>query len=1240
MNPGAVRYIWRDHPGEGTIPQIVVLSRTVDPVQRTTSAVSLHVVRTVIARFVVLLRLGLGLGVSVGALVHLAEAQTSSGSVRADTVRGRVVDARHHGIAGVDVRVSRIGDTTVRLAKSDSSGAFDVLMADAGGDGRLFVDLSSPGLRSRRISPSVSQGVAFVGEVTMVSATEGLRTIYVIASRRRPTKPGDISPDVGGVELGRSGIGSNLLPASGQDALVNAALLMPETALSPDGGLSAFGLPGSASTITLDGISVGGALAVPRDARLAIKVSTSTYDVARGGFSGAQLSVSTVPGDNIVRKSIRGTIEGAPSAANGSGVATTASSRPTSLDLSGSLSGHLLLDKLFYSISVEGAHSASPVSGFGLKDWSALTSRGVPTDSAAVAVALLGQAGLLGGVPLQAERNRLVGLGRFDYVVDSTTRLNLVVNGSGDRQGPIAGSVFTSRAYGGHRSATQTGVTLNETTYRGQFLNEASIAVSGAADRRHAYDRLPTAVLRVPLQSGATADIVAGAETGVLGGRTALRYEANEGLWWSSASKAHLVHGGIGVHGVADHRDPTLNDLGTFTFESLQAFEAGQPDVYTRMSATPETKALSRNASAYISDRWIPIKRLNFQAGVRGDWNELVARGVSANIPAVRDAFGTAGTDRVSGFDLSPRFGARWDIVPVRGSNLTMITLRGGAGRFVGDLSTNDGIVAAAPLTGDDAAWHLTCTGASAPEPAWESYQGGAPPPSVCRDQTGPTTTYISGAVLDQRYRPASSWRGNLGVDLHIGDPWFVGGNVVWSATDRLPRTLDLNLSPVPAFTLADGRPVYTTPARLQSSAGFSVVPTELLVPEYGSVLLLSSGGRTWSRQLSGTVKYWVPSGIVAQLSYARTIASDELNGFDASTPGDPRALTHAVSANSPGTVWTGALFIPSRRWGSLSIVGRLESGRRFTPLFAGDANGDGRWNDQALVPRTEQLSSMDAASLEQLLAAAPRNIRDCVQRNVGLIAARNSCRGPWSSMLDASYRVGGGAFGLPSRVSLQLDLTDIPAGIDLALHGRTRAHGWGRAVSPDPYLLTISGFDTVTRRFDTHINPNFGSVRGTAARWSSLGVRIGASISLTSDARRQQIEIDRRREQRPSAEELLERYVAPYPNPAADILEAADSVGLTVPQRDSLTVLARFFDSQIRAVWLPVARYVAEYPDNPDRAVSRLEAARTPAAINYELAADEAAELLTRQQMSRLPWWVRYELDKSALVRMGLEPR
>ena len=1160
--------------------------------------------------------------------------------MRADTVKGKVADARHHGIPGAQIRVSRLGDAAVWLTKSDSSGAFEVLVPSGdSATARLFVDLTAAGFRSRRVSPSISRGAAAVGEITLSPATEGLRTIYVMAASRRPKRPGEISPDIGGVELGRSGLGGNLLPASGQDALVNAALLMPETSLGPDGGLSAFGLPGSSSSITLDGVSVG-ALAVPRDARLAIKVSTSTYDVARGGFSGAQLSVTTVPGDNIVRRSVRGTIEGAPSGASGLDVSTVPRPHPTSVDLSGAISGHLLLDRLFYSVALEGARSTTPASGFGLKDWSALTSQGVYADSAATAVALLGQAGLLRDVPLQSERNRLVAMGRFDFVVDSATRLNLVLDGSGDRQGPMVGSALTARGYAGRQGNSHVGAALNGTTYHGQFLNEASVAVSGTTDQRHTYGNLPSAVLRLPLESGASANLVAGAQSGTFGDRTLFRYEANEAVWWTSASKAHLLHGGIGVRGLADHRDASLNDLGQYTFASIQAFEAGQADVYTRTSGTPSAGALSGNASAYLSDRWLPAKHVQLQGGVRGDWNQLSARDVSANVPLIREAFGTTGTDRVSGFDLSPRLGATWDIIPARGSKLTMITLRGGAGRFVGDFSTSDGLAAATPLRGDAAAWRLTCTGPSVPEPMWGSDSDGTAPPSECRDQSGPASTLISGAVFDRHARPASSWRGNLGVDLHIGDPWFFGGNITWSKTDRLPQTTDLNLSSSAAFTLSGGRPVYTTPALLQSSGGFSVTPTQRLVPQYGSVILLSSTGRAWSRQLSGTLKYWVPSGIVAQLAFARTYAVDEMNGFDAPTAGDPWALSQAISANSPSVVWIGSFFIPSRRWGSLSIVGRLEAGRRFTPLFAGDVNGDGRLNDRALMPPPEQLSSTELSALAQLLTSAPHHVRDCVQQSFGRIAARNVCRGPWSSMLDASYRVGGGAFGLPARVSLQVDLTDIPAGLDLMLHGRDGAHGWGRAISPDPYLLTVSGFDTVARQFATHINPNFGSVRGAAARWSNLGIRVGASISLTSDPRRQQIEIDRRRARRPSVAELVERYIAPYPNPAADILEAADSVGLSVPQRDSLAILARFFDSQIRAVWLPVARYAAEYPDNTDRVVSRIEAARTPAAINYERSAGEAAELLSRQQMLLLPWWIRYELDKSALVRMGLEPR
>src|SRR5207249_1574658 len=85
-----------------------------------------------------------------------------------------------------------------------------------------------------------------------------------------------------------------------------------------------------------------------------------------------------------------------------------------------------------------------------------------------------------------------------------------------------------------------------------------------------------------------------------------------------------------------------------------------------------------------------------------------------------------------------------------------------------------------------------------------------------------------------------------------------------------------------------------------------------------------------------------------------------------------------------------------------LTAIGRVTSGARFTPLVGSDINGDGARNDRALVfdpaaaPDTAVANGMWA-----LLATASPRVRDCLQSQLGRVAARNSCAGPWQPSLD-----------------------------------------------------------------------------------------------------------------------------------------------------------------------------------------------------------------------------------------------
>src|SRR5207249_2567507 len=125
--------------------------------------------------------------------------------------------------------------------------------------------------------------------------------------------------------------------------------------------------------------------------------------------------------------------------------------------------------------------------------------------------------------------------------------------------------------------------------------------------------------------------------------------------------------------------------------------------------------------------------------------------------------------------------------------------------------------------------------------------------------------------------------------------------------------------------------------------------------------------------------------------------------GFAApSTAGDPNVGEWATSGFERRHSFLGTVTYPITAALELTAIGRVTSGAPFTPLVGSDINGDGARNDRALVfdpaaaPDTAVANGMGA-----LLATASPRVRDCLQSQLGRVAARNSCAGPWQPSLD-----------------------------------------------------------------------------------------------------------------------------------------------------------------------------------------------------------------------------------------------
>ncbi|HEX6973858.1 MAG TPA: TonB-dependent receptor [Vicinamibacterales bacterium] len=137
------------------------------------------------------------------------------------------------------------------------------------------------------------------------------------------------------------------------------------------------------------------------------------------------------------------------------------------------------------------------------------------------------------------------------------------------------------------------------------------------------------------------------------GGREATEIEYATNVDWARGK--HAVRFGTLVEGGWYRSDTRTNYLGTYTFNSLAAFEAGLPSNYTRRVGDPLVTYSQWQAGFYVQDDWRARKNLTVSAGVRQELQ----------------------TNLDDKWNLSPRAGLTWS--PFRNGKTTV---RVGAGLF------------------------------------------------------------------------------------------------------------------------------------------------------------------------------------------------------------------------------------------------------------------------------------------------------------------------------------------------------------------------------------------------------------------------------------------------------------------------------------------------------------------------------------------------------------------------------
>ena len=1187
-----------------------------------------------------------------------------------DVIRGLITGPDSVPIAGARVTATSLSGNVNRNARTDTKGRFTITFP--GGDGDYFLTVSALGFAPRRfeVKRTADQEV-LLADARLQRAVTQLDEVRVVGDRPRTTRD-DRTPDISGSE--RSINNGNVSAGQAGDLAAMAASL-PGVQLVPGAegdpsGFSVLGLTPDQNNSTLNGQNFGGSN-LPRDANVQSSLITTPYDVSRGGFSGGQFSLRTQGGSNFTSRTMSLNLD-APALQFSDAAARSLGQEFSNASLGGSVAGPIVTDKAFYNLSYQLGRRSNDLRTLLNTDATGLLTSGVAPDSA---TRLLGILATLGVPAITASnpQNRFSDQGVLFGSINLSPpgsrtgqAYSFTANGSWNRTSPASGSVTELPAHSGERINWNGGFGGRHSAYFSSgILTETNLNLNASRNYGSSFLDLPSGTVRVnsPLSDGTN-------------GLRVLSFGGNPFLGTSSQNLSAGVLNTLSLFSRdSKHRlkftsefrrdafriDQTTNRFGSFAFNSLADLEAGRAVSYTRQLSPRERDGGMIVGAFSLGDAWRKSRDLQIQYGVRVDGNRY-DRGPAEN-PEIARIFGTSNTAVPNRIYVSPRVGFSWTVgtAPqigafegaVRGPRAV---IRGGAGIFqnvpqatlLGNALDNTGLASAVQQLG--------CFGTAAPAPQWSSWLANPSQiPEQCADGTV-TSPFANGApnvtLFASDYAATRSLRSNLQWNGPILHNRFSGSiDLTYSRNMNQPGAFDLNFAGTPRFSLASegNRPVFVPVSSIDPLTGAAAPRDSRLSSSFNVVNVNRSDLRSEAKQVSLRVSPATFSTKLSwTLSYVYGNVREQYRGFQ-STVGDPRDAAWSRSSFDSRHQFQYTLgynFFDAVR---VNWFGSIRSGNPYTPVIGGDVNGDGLSNDRAFIANPATSADVATADgMRALLANAGADARECLERQLGALAQRNSCKGAWTQQAFLSVSFNPLKLRLPQRATLSFQVNNPLGAADLLLNGSNKLRGWGQLAQPDATLLYVRGFDAAAQRYRYEVNQRFGATRPAFTTFRSP-VTITAQLRFDLGASRerqvltQQLDRGRRTPGQKMAEPMLNAMYGSggvTVNPLAQILRQSDSLQLTGPQADSIATMNRQYTIRQSAIWAPVVKEFAKLDDRYDRdiAYGKYKQAREATIDMLRGFAPTIRGLLNAEQRRKLPPIVASLLDLRYLasIRSG----
>ena len=1182
-------------------------------------------------------------------------------AAQTDVIRGRVTNSEGLPLAGVRVTATSIPGSVTREVRTSDRGLYQIAFAGGPGDYIMGFALIGYVFRQFEIKRLADEEVLIADARLSVIQ---LDTVSIVAPVQQRVGRNSQTPDVSGTERP---ISPNNLPPELQGDIAAMAASLPGVLLVPglDGGpdgFSVLGLGADQNSVTLNGMQMG-TNGLPRDAAISSSLSTSPYDPSRGGFSGGNFNIRSGSGSNFRSRGLSFVVS-APQMQWTDPAARALGTEYTNLSLGGVASGPIKPNKAFYNVSFQlGRQSRDNQTLLGTGELG-LETAGIAQDSVIRFLGILEQEGVP-SVTSRYRSERLSDNGSVFGSIDlsppnssSGASYGLTFQGNWGRQSPVGGGVTQLPSASGDRSNWSGGVQARHNSYFGLILSETSAGINVSRDGGDPYLDVPAGRVRVNSifddgASGVT-QLTFGGNQGLSSTSRSMRGTLQNNLSWFDDANKHRIKLTTELQYSGSTQDQSSNLLGSYFYNSLEDLEAGVPASYSRTLSARRRSTGQVTGSLAIGDSWRRTPDVQIQYGVRIDASRYTR--MPTYNPAVEEAFGRRNDDVPSPITVSPRVGFSWTVGQVNeiaaftgASRTPRAVVRGGIGVFSNGSAAGQ-IGSALDNTGlPSGTQQIYCVGPAVPAPDWTQY---AADPTGVPDRCADGTTgsvFSNGApnvtLFADHFRPQRTVRSNLSWNGSLLDGRY-SANVegTYSLNLNQQRSFDLNFAPAERFALDDenGRPVFVREGSIVPTTG-SIASRDARVSQaFSRVSETRSDLQSRTAQLSLRLSPITrgPTKFSWNAAYTYSHIREEVSGFS-STAGNPSGTEWFRSGQGPHQISY------TLRYNFLNAVqvnlnGSFRSGGAFTPTVAGDINGDGYSNDRAFVfaPSAAADPAL-AAGMAQLLASTSDAARECLQRQLERIAARNSCRGPWTSTASLNVTLDRAKFRMPQRASVAFSLSNPLGAADLLVNGSGNLRGWGQNISPDQSLLYVRGFDPEARRYTYEVNQRFGAtrprflvLRNPATLTATVRYDLGAMREHQS--LRMQLATGRTQPGSRAAEQAFRSLgTQGIPNPMVTILRQQDSLRLTSRQADSIAAMNRRYTYRTDSIWAPVARYYATLPTrfDEDLAYDRYIQARRAQIDMLIRIVPVIRELLTADQRRKLPQQIVNVLDPRYLV-------